>query len=213
MGIKKRHLLLGIATLIMVIYWNGEIYDHRMHMGKAKEHFIKGDYEQSLDELKNGSNFPFNYKTQKYIDKVEHEIEREFKQSRINATMDAGNFIKYTDWLESEVLIPISSLYMEDAMIEVKESREMSMVFYRLNLVMQEKRVTLKKEYQDMHSYLIDYLNKSQLAYSHQAVGENLKAEELRLKAISSYTNFMALHYDEWSERCGGENKLFDYLY
>lgn len=211
MSNKIKYSILGILLVTMLAYWNNEIYEHRMHMGKAKELYAEGKYGASLDELKKANQFPFHIKTQKYISLMEVKKQNDMHAYKMKLEKKREVLEDYTQWVEGVVFAQTTngfSTYEEN-----KDHAAMSNLFYKLNFEAQNEKIGLSEDLTNMHEFLIKYLNTNQLAYSNWENGNDLEAEKLRQEAISLHTDFM-MEYNVLSKVvCGGSQELGHHLY
>lgn len=210
---KKKISLLLIAISILLIYWNNEIYKHRVNMKEAESAFEQGDFNTSLDYLKKASVFPFHIKTEPYILNVKkNQYEKHFLllNERNNRVKEMDDYVK---WVESEVLISISEAYEKYDFHGEYNAKQMNKLFYRLNFILQEKEVKLNPKFTEVHSKLIDYVNSNQLAYGSWDRNESLAAETFRQEAIASYTEFRKELNAFSTNECGKTYDLSIYTY
>lgn len=210
---KKKISLLLIVISLLLIYWNNEIYKHRVNMKEAESAFEQGDYNTSLIYLKRASVFPFYFKTEPYILNVKQNQQKNHlillnERNNQMKEMDA-----YVEWVESEVLVPVSKSYEKYDFYGEYNAKQMNNLFYRLNFILQEKEVNLNPKFTEVHNKLTEYVNANQLAYGSWDRNEHMVAEKLRQEAIASYTDFRKELNSLSNDECGKMYELSIYTY
>lgn len=191
LGKQVKWLIGGIVLMAVLLFINQEIYEHRMYMAKAKEAIKEYKYDHATAYLEKADRFPFHRKVQTYIINVE-EKKRESVLAFMSSTAKKEEaFAAYHNWIEQEILTPVSIAFEQYQQDETKTAKEMRDLFYQLNFKVEGKRVELSEEFLGIHQPLSNYIQKNQIAYSYWEKKNSVEAEKVRQEAIRAHTDFM----------------------
>lgn len=210
---EAKWLLLGILILSVLLFINHEIYQHRVYMAKAKEAIKEYKYDHATAYLQKANSFPFHKKVESYLLLVEKK-----KQQSIMAYMRDTNekqqqLEDYKNWMEHEILLPISSAFEQNSGKEGVNAKPMKNLFYQLNFKVEEKRIELDKDHEIIHEYLREYIQKNQIAYSYWEQKQPVEAEKMRQEAIIAHTNLLIAWNDYVNQHCEGVMTLSPHYY